>query len=161
MCSRCCLSPTDLFLVSVSIFKCFSCKIFSFLSCVPFRIEHSLRIIIIAHLFDFVNRKKRRFGTFVRLDFRFVWYLCQSDPLFVGEWFPLPFSLSMCAAQFMKPQVSIREWQDSIHAAGNSFLISHSSFIFHFQFSIIHNPPVTASPCHPPLGKEGFFGSLA
>ena len=77
--------------------------------------------------------------------------------IFVGEGFPLPFSLSMCAAQFMKPQVSIRESQDSIHAAGNSFLISHSSFIFRFQFSIIRNPPVTASPCHPPLGKEGFF----
>ena len=84
--------------------------------------------------------------------------------IFVGEGFPLPFSLSMCAAQFMKPQVSIHdpkgsihESQDSIHAAGNSFFISHFTFIFHFQFSFIRNPPVTASPCHPPLGKEGFF----
>ena len=57
-----------------------------------------------------------------------VWNPRQSDPLFVGEGFPLP------------PP-------------------SHSSFHIHFPFSIsvIRNPPVTASLCHPPLGKEGFF----
>ena len=38
-------------------------------------------------------------------------------------------------------------------------MASHFPFLIHFQFSIVRNPPVTASLCHPPLGKEGILSA--